>query len=1013
MLKFAAEVLAFALQYIPPNEVLEGGINYDAIPLSRLQAICFHVGDGLDEISLFKKLSYLKEWVFVQLEVEGWQKETNTKAREEGISILDMIHCLVSKLLDFQQGRLVYRYKYLEIWDFLNRKIGINLFAASYYARRDYKKAFERRVFTDTEVVYHDNYVLNEVLSRGLAENHFHLRCSTPYFTLSWLSLMNSVTRVRIANQLDQMGESPRNPKVRYRYSYEEDSFSLRHLKAAVIRVYLYAFLTGEVLELGTYYAPMKWLLGNILEMEPVMDYLGSITLEEAEGYVGESITPYLEEELGDRAGEFQEHCKGFYWLFWVCYPQIPMECFTVGSRLLDQENQDRIVEYIEETYQPMPLGQCAWLFQGHYQEKYRAEWDWQGKMAIWRLLANPNELLEARDCIQYAIDGFHANSSSQQKDYALNSVEWEWDEWEQAVATGERWLIYQMEYRRFYYEKGEKEQEDGIYNLFFAYLLIKESFRNELLQNNDKIGFQNFQIYQKRKDWFTTAFSEEELAQIAVKGAFHKQCLKSLELRLMPADSDVKNIHMLRLCDKAIGQLNFKSRKKADRKYYYVFHFGKKKDSVYKGGEMRCRHKAFRGKLKRQSNAIMSMREKNPRVGERLKGIDACSSEDGCRPEVFAVAFRTLKNHSVYRTDVKEKLSQLRISYHVGEENQDVLDGLRAIDEAVYFLNMGSGDRLGHATMLGIDVEAWYNRNGCQISIRQHDYLDNVAWLYHKIIYFHISNQDNLLEFLEREFQVFFNRIYEKNMSIDYNQNILREKEENFNHNLSFDIYNYYYGWELRGDAPELYVDGFYRKELIGADSWGDQAINKSIKAEQRKIPEAGILYHTYHYNPAVRAEGDKPVTIKIPYYMICGIAEVQKKMQKQIAKRGIAIETNPSSNLLIGGLPGYESHPIISFYNKGLVGDISKLEACPQINVSINTDDPGVFITSLYNEYTLMAGALENLKDKDGNHVYKKDMIYDWINNIRKMGKKQAFSKEVIKEENVHKSRGMIGEG
>ena len=58
-------------------------------------------------------------------------------------------------------------------------------------------------------------------------------------------------------------------------------------------------------------------------------------------------------------------------------------------------------------------------------------------------------------------------------------------------------------------------------------------------------------------------------------------------------------------------------------------------------------------------------------------------------------------------------------------------------------------------------------------------------------------------------------------------------------------------------------------------------------------------------------------------------------------------------------------------------------------------------------------MAGALENLKDKDGNHVYKKDMIYDWINNIRKMGKKQAFSKEVIKEENVHKSRVMIGEG
>ena len=822
MIKFAAEVLAFALQYIPPNDVLGRKVNYDAIPLSRLQEICFHVGDSLDEVSLLKKLSYLREWVFVQLEVEGWQKDTNMKDREEGISIFDIIHCLVSKLLDFQQGRVVYRYKYLEIWDFLSRKIGINLFAASYYARRDYQKAFKRREFTNAEVIYHDNYVLNEVLSRGLSENHFHLRCSPPYFTLSWLSLMNSVTRVRIANRLDQIGESPRSPKMHYRHSYEEDSFSLRHLKAAAIRVYLYAFLTGEVLELGTYYAPLKWLLENILEMEPVMDFLGDIFLGEDGNHVGQCFTQYLEETLGERrAWEFQERCQRFYWLFWVCYPHIPMECLSFGSRLFGLENQDKITEYIRKTYQPMPLGQCAWLFQGQYHDKYRAEWDWQGRMAIRRLLADPNELLKARDCIQYAIDGFHTNSSSRQKDYALNSVEWKWDEWEQAVAMGERWLIYQMEHRRFYYKKGDKERERGIYNLFFAYLLIKESFRNELLQNNDKIGFQNFQIYQKRKDWFTTAFSEEELAQIAVKGAFHKQHLKSLELRLMPADSDVKNIYMLRACDKAIGQLTFKSRKKADQKYYYVFHFGKKKDSLYKGSEMRCRHKAFRGKLKRQSNAIMSMREKNPRVGERLKGIDACSSEDGCRPEVFAVAFRTLKNHSVHRTDIKQKLSQLRISYHVGEENQDVLDGLRAIDEAVYFLNMGSGDRLGHATMLGINVEEWYNRNHCQISIRQHDYLDNVAWLYHRIIYFQISNQDNLLEYLEQEFQVFFNRIYEKNMGIDYNQNILHEKEGHLGHNLNFDIYNYYYAWELRGDAPELYERGFYQKELRGADSW------------------------------------------------------------------------------------------------------------------------------------------------------------------------------------------------
>lgn len=123
-----------------------------------------------------------------------------------------------------------------------------------------------------------------------------------------------------------------------------------------------------------------------------------------------------------------------------------------------------------------------------------------------------------------------------------------------------------------------------------------------------------------------------------------------------------------------------------------------------------------------------MEMRENNPWAARRLRGIDACSSEDGCRPEVFAVAFRVLKAHVVPEKTYMEKVPQLRLSYHVGEDNQDVLDGLRAIDEAILFLKLGSGDRLGHATMLGVDPFEWYSEKHYKISIRKQDYLDNVS---------------------------------------------------------------------------------------------------------------------------------------------------------------------------------------------------------------------------------------------------------------------------------------------
>lgn len=1008
MIDFVAQVLVLSLQYISPNDILKGEVNYNAIPLKQLEEICYHTDGSMDESSLRKKLDYLKEWILVQLDLEGWQIDSSGKAAESGISIFDLIHCLIAKVLSIRQGRVVYRYKYLEVWNYLCGKIGTNLLAASLYAYKDHKAAFERKNFADTEVLYHDNQALNEVLARGISDNHCHLHCSSPYFILSWLSLMNSVTVVRVSQNLDKISEHPRNPKVRYRHNYEEDSFVLRHLKAALIRVYLYAYLTGEILELGEYNTPMKWLIEHVCDAEPVGRLLGDVIVN-GNRAEGKSLVEYLEElEIQERTflgriESIRKNCKGFYWLFWGCYPEIAMECFAEGLPLFCSENIDRAAKYIEREYKPLPLSQCAWLFSGEYQQKYRAEWDWQSKQTIQRLLSDQYELQSARSSIQHAIDSLHMKSSARQKDYVLNSIEWEWNDWERSIITGERWLMYQIEHRKFYSGKSGKEQENDIYNLFFAYLVIKESFRSELLQNNDKIGFQNFQIYQARKSWFTTAFSDEEMVEIAVKGAFRKQNLKSLELRVMPQENAIENIRGIRLYDKAIGGDKKKDCKRVQKKYYYVVHFGKKQDDLKSSDMQGCRHEAYRKKIKKLSNEIMSMREKNPEIGGRLKGIDACSSEDGCRPEVFATAFRELKAHTVYRTDIKKNLPQLRISYHVGEESQDVLDGLRAIDEAVYFLNMESGDRLGHATMLGINVEEWYSRKQNMISIRQHDYLDNVSWLYHAILRSHVSNQDNLLEYLGHEFQVYFNRIYEQHMSKHYNEEILKKWEGHVNHDLGFNIHNYYYAWELRGDDPALYAEGFYQRDLVQGASWGDQAINRLTQTEWRNIPEAAILYHTYHYNEGVRREGEKPVVIKIPYYMVCGIALVQKYMQNQIAKNGIAIETNPTSNRLIAGLKGYESHPIISFYNKGLVGDPAQLEECPQINVSINTDDQGTFTTSLYNEYTLMANALEGLKGEDGTSVYKKDRVYDWINNIRKMGNKQPFSKDVLKESSL----------
>ena len=51
------------------------------------------------------------------------------------------------------------------------------------------------------------------------------------------------------------------------------------------------------------------------------------------------------------------------------------------------------------------------------------------------------------------------------------------------------------------------------------------------------------------------------------------------------------------------------------------------------------------------------------------------------------------------------------------------------------------------------------------------------------------------------------------------------------------------------------------------------------------------------------------------------------------------------------------------------------------------------GVFSTSIENEYALLACALENAVDQDGNLLYSKSMVYEWIDAVRKMGNEQSF--------------------
>lgn len=562
--------------------------------------------------------------------------------------------------------------------------------------------------------------------------------------------------------------------------------------------------------------------------------------------------------------------------------------------------------------------------------------------------------------------------------DYALYKVK-KIGNAEQYWFAGERWIMYQMLTGELS-GKAQGERARKYFQWFYAYLVIKQNIRSELVIVNDTVGFENFAIYSKRKNAYV---DYDKMVEGAVYGSVGNGNIRQLEMRVSPKNKAQDNARMLLDIDSVIER---RKKESPEFDYYYVFHFAKQKDEPLGLKEafdgLHCRHYKKRRELEEQANALYNFRENYREVASEVLGIDGCSQEIGCRPEVFAQVFRFLSNHVVDEVLGLEavNVAQLRMTFHVGEDFLDIVDGLRAVDEAIHFLNLQCGDRIGHGTVLGIDVRKWYLFKKNTIVLTKQDYLDNIVWLYHKLVEYKLDKTGILRDKLLSEFEYYFTEIY------------LKLSDGKSRKNFHFNIYTYYEAWKLRGDEPELYINGYFDKEGLEDRAW---LVNQKYpeKFGNRIHRDVGNLYFLYHYDWDVRNNGEKSVEVYIPPIYVEGVVAVQKAMQKEFASLGIGIETNPSSNLAISPIQDYSEHPLVVMYNKDMTWDADQIMDCPQINVSINTDDKGVFHTSLENEYALMACAMEKMKDEKGVPLYNRQMIYQWIDNIREMGNQQSF--------------------
>lgn len=415
----------------------------------------------------------------------------------------------------------------------------------------------------------------------------------------------------------------------------------------------------------------------------------------------------------------------------------------------------------------------------------------------------------------------------------------------------------------------------------FHHYLLILGLVNQMLVQQPQCFGFEQFQHYTSNG---LREYSEQEYEQRFLQLAGNQlDNIKIIEGRFSPKDKEYKNNYLIDKIRR--GWLLLNNRQGCNKSdIRLIAHFIKRADKQKKD----IRFKELRLKNKKICEALISLRNSGSKNGKAIVGIDAAASEFDTPPEVFAPVFKKLR----------EKGFQ-HFTYHAGEDFYHLLGGLRAIYEAITFLDLQRGDRIGHATAAGVAPETWAHNIGCEVVVPIGAYMDDLLFVYNLISNNECKALDSLMP-----------RLYMR----------ITELSREIYPNDDFQVYDLIYAWKRRQeDILELADSG----EL------------NNIKALKR--------YHQKEYVEKYKKE------IKVKIFEILdekALREVQLAVLKIMHHKEIAIETLPTSNIFIGYHNSFNTYHLVNWIRW-------EKEGKPIPPIVLGTDDAGIFATNIYNEY------------------------------------------------------------